>query len=84
MRVFTLARAFYIQLREGKPHSKQIKEQDITRMPGVDFNGSLEFNPESVLGGHVAFFISAMISKKARKSLNFIFKNFVTLNTFSF
>ncbi|XP_047122572.1 general transcription factor 3C polypeptide 1 isoform X1 [Hydra vulgaris] len=64
MKVFSLARAFYVQIREGKEHSKQIKEQDIIDMPDVNFSGTLRLNFDSILGGHSAFLISAIISKK--------------------
>ena len=67
LRVFNAARCFYLQLRDGKKHTGTCSEKELSRLPVVTDNGCLDLDYSQIQGGHVAFILTAMLSKKVNK-----------------
>ena len=69
LRVFNAARCFYLQLRDGKKHTGRCTEKELSRLPVVTDNGCLDLDYSQIQGGHVAFILTAMLSKKVSNGL---------------
>ena len=59
-----MARGFYIQVRDGKPHVNQSKESDILKTPACCYDGSLFIDIDQLQGGHMAYILSAIVNNK--------------------
>ena len=72
LKIFQMARSMYVQLRDGKPHSNQAREQNILKMESEQPQGSLQFNASLVQGGHLTYFLSGLACKKVTLLLLFL------------
>ena len=67
LRIFNGARCVYLQLRDGKKHTGKCTEKELARLPVVNSNGLVDLDYSEIQGGHVAYLLSAMLSKKVCK-----------------
>ena len=64
LKMFNAARCFYFQLRDGKKHTGKCSEKDLPRLPVINQHGFLHLDYSELQGGHVAYLLSAMLSRK--------------------
>eukprot|EP00111_Clytia_hemisphaerica_P023811 TCONS_00070164-protein len=64
LKMFSAARCFYFQLRDGKKHTGKCAEKDLSRLPVINQHGFLHLDYSELQAGHVAYLLSAMMSRK--------------------